>query len=41
MAQRNTYREDEELEEQINFRDILRVGKYLLSLIHISEPTRH
>ena len=29
MAQRNTYREDEELEEQINFRDILRVGKYL------------
>ena len=29
MSQRNTYREDEELEEQINFRDILRVGKYL------------
>ena len=29
MAQRNTFREDEELEEQINFRDILRVGKYL------------
>ncbi|OZG60979.1 multidrug ABC transporter ATP-binding protein [Bifidobacterium lemurum] len=29
MAQRNTFREDEELEEQINLRDILRVGKYL------------
>ncbi|MBT1160606.1 ABC transporter ATP-binding protein [Bifidobacterium sp. SO1] len=29
MAQRNTYREDEELEETINFHDILRVGKYL------------
>ncbi|MDN6853307.1 MAG: hypothetical protein L0L66_01010, partial [Bifidobacterium crudilactis] len=26
---RNTFREDEELEEQINFRDILRVGVYL------------
>ncbi|MBW3078511.1 ABC transporter ATP-binding protein [Bifidobacterium simiiventris] len=29
MAQRNTYREDEELEETINFHDILRVGNYL------------
>lgn len=29
MAQRNTYREDEELEEQINLRDIMRVGSYL------------
>ncbi|NMM94938.1 ABC transporter ATP-binding protein [Bifidobacterium oedipodis] len=29
MAQRNTYREDEELAERINLRDILRVGKYL------------
>ena len=29
MAQRNTYREDEELEEQINLHDILRVGAYL------------
>lgn len=29
MAQRNTFREDEELEEQINLRDILRVGRYL------------
>ncbi|KAB8287172.1 multidrug ABC transporter ATP-binding protein [Bifidobacterium ramosum] len=29
MAQRNTYREDEELEETINLHDILRVGKYL------------
>ncbi|MCH4209886.1 ABC transporter ATP-binding protein [Bifidobacterium sp.] len=29
MAQRNTYREDEELEEQINMHDILRVGRYL------------
>ncbi|RBP97286.1 multidrug ABC transporter ATP-binding protein [Bifidobacterium aemilianum] len=29
MAQRNTYREDEELEEKINFRDIVRVGAYL------------
>ncbi|MCH4160395.1 MAG: ABC transporter ATP-binding protein/permease [Bifidobacterium sp.] len=27
--QRNTFREDEELEEQINFRDIMRVGVYL------------
>lgn len=29
MAQRNTYREDEELVEQINFRDILRISAYL------------
>lgn len=29
MAQRNTYREDEELEEQINFHDIIRIGAYL------------
>ncbi|PST45696.1 multidrug ABC transporter ATP-binding protein [Bifidobacterium callitrichos] len=29
MAQRNTFREDEELEETINLRDIARVGKYL------------
>ncbi|NMN01070.1 multidrug ABC transporter ATP-binding protein [Bifidobacterium sp. DSM 109958] len=29
MAQRNTFREDEELEERINLRDILRVGRYL------------
>lgn len=29
MAQRNTFREDEELQEQINLRDILRVGGYL------------
>ena len=29
MAQRNTCREDEELEEQINFTTSLRVGKYL------------
>ncbi|KAB7789831.1 ABC transporter ATP-binding protein [Bifidobacterium leontopitheci] len=29
MAQRNTYREDEELEEQINLHDIIRVGAYL------------
>ncbi|OZG66502.1 ABC transporter ATP-binding protein [Bifidobacterium eulemuris] len=29
MAQRNTFREDEELEEQINLHDILRVGGYL------------
>ncbi|MCI1223557.1 MAG: ABC transporter ATP-binding protein/permease [Bifidobacterium subtile] len=29
MAQRNTYREDEELEEQINMHDIVRVGRYL------------
>ncbi|MBM6700042.1 ABC transporter ATP-binding protein [Bifidobacterium pullorum subsp. saeculare] len=29
MAQRNTFREDEELEEQINLRDIARVGRYL------------
>lgn len=29
MAQRNTYREDEELEDQINMRDILRIGVYL------------
>ena len=51
MAQRNTYREDEELEEQINFRDILRVGKYLkpymaqvarilaVSYTHLTLPT--
>lgn len=29
MAQRNTYREDEELEEQINLRDLRRVAVYL------------
>lgn len=29
MAQRNTYREDEELEEQINVHDLLRVMQYL------------
>jgi len=29
MAQRNTFREDEELEEQINLHDILRIGVYL------------
>lgn len=29
MAQRNTYREDEELEESINFHDLRRIGKYL------------
>lgn len=29
MAQRNTYREDEELEETINFHDLWRIGKYL------------
>ena len=29
MAQRNTYREDEALEEQINLKDILRIGAYL------------
>jgi len=29
MAKRNTFREDEELEEQINLRDILRIGVYL------------
>ncbi len=29
MAQRNTYREDEELEEQINLRDLRRVSVYL------------
>ena len=29
MAQRNTFREDEELEESINLHDIARVGKYL------------
>ena len=29
MAQRNTYREDEELEEQINLHDIRRVAVYL------------
>ncbi|MCI1832096.1 MAG: ABC transporter ATP-binding protein/permease [Bifidobacterium sp.] len=29
MAQRNTYREDEELDEQINMHDIVRVGAYL------------
>lgn len=29
MAQRNTYREDEELEEQINVHDLLRVAQYL------------
>ncbi|KFI64256.1 ABC transporter ATP-binding protein [Bifidobacterium cuniculi] len=29
MARRNTYREDEELEEQINFSDLKRVGSYL------------
>ena len=26
MAQRNTYRDDEELEERINLHDILRIG---------------
>ena len=29
MAKRNTFREDEELEEQINLHDILRIGVYL------------
>ena len=29
MAKRNTYREDEELEEQINLHDILRIGVYV------------
>ena len=29
MAQRNTYREDEELEESINFHDLRRIGRYL------------
>lgn len=29
MAQRNTFREDEELQERINLRDIARVGRYL------------
>ncbi|TPF95657.1 ABC transporter ATP-binding protein [Bifidobacterium sp. UTBIF-78] len=29
MAQRNTFREDEELEESINLHDILRIGTYL------------
>ncbi len=29
MAQRNTYREDEELEEQINLRDLRRVSVYV------------
>ncbi len=29
MAQRNTFREDEELEEQINVHDLLRVARYL------------
>lgn len=29
MAQPNTFREDEELEEKINFRDLARVGYYL------------
>ena len=29
MAQRNTYRDDEELEERINLHDILRIGVYL------------
>lgn len=29
MAKRNTFREDEELEEQVNLRDILRIGVYL------------
>lgn len=29
MAQRNTYHEDEELEEQVNLHDIMRVGAYL------------
>ncbi|KFF31250.1 ABC transporter ATP-binding protein [Bifidobacterium bombi] len=29
MAQRNTYRQDEELEEKVNLRDILRVAAYL------------
>lgn len=29
MAQRNTYRDDEELEEQVNLGDILRIGAYL------------
>lgn len=29
MAQRNTYRDDEELDERINLHDILRIGVYL------------
>ena len=29
MAQRNTFRDDEDLEEKINLRDIARVGVYL------------
>lgn len=29
MAKRNTFREDEELEEHINLHDILRIGVYL------------
>jgi len=29
MAKRNTFREDEELEEKINLHDILRIGVYL------------
>ena len=29
MAQRNTFRDDEDLEEKINMRDLARVGVYL------------
>lgn len=29
MAKRNTFREDEELEEHINLHDILRIGVYV------------
>lgn len=36
MAKRNTFREDEELEEQINLRDILRIGVYLNHICHVS-----
>ena len=32
MAKRNTFREDEELEEQINLHDILRIGVYLKTI---------
>ena len=41
MAKRNTFREDEELEEQINLHDILRIGVYLkpVSYTHLTLPT--
>ena len=39
MAQRNTYRDDEELDERINLHDILRIGvclkPYLARIVRI------